>query len=114
MSAPSNLSVLPSGRVGARSPVMSAPSASLAHAEPSWRASAECQGATAGVFYPPSTTETREQRQHREGAARDLCGRCKVREACLEYALFVQEPYGIWGGMNELERRRLLRRRAAC
>jgi hypothetical protein len=25
----------------------------------------------------------------------------------------VQEPHGIWGGLNELERRRLLRKRAA-
>jgi len=90
-----------------------APSAQLAHAERSWRASAECRGATAAAFYPPTSTETREQRQLREGAARELCRRCVVREACLEYALFVQEPYGIWGGLNELERRRLLRRRAA-
>jgi WhiB family redox-sensing transcriptional regulator len=85
----------------------------LAHVDATWRASAACQGSTAAAFYPPSTTETREQRQRRESAARELCGRCQVREACLEYALYVQEPYGIWGGMNELERRRLLRRRAA-
>ena len=32
-----------------------------------------------------------------------------MREACLEYALYVQEPYGIWGGMTEIERRRLVR-----
>ena len=30
----------------------------------------------------------------------------------LDYALVVNEPHGIWGGLNELERRRLLRRRA--
>jgi WhiB family redox-sensing transcriptional regulator len=98
MSTSLNVSVLPlAGR---------APSSALAHAEPSWRASAACQGATAAAFYPPGTTESREQRQRRESIARDLCNRCTVREACLEYALFVQEPYGIWGGMNELERRR--------
>jgi WhiB family redox-sensing transcriptional regulator len=84
---------------------------SLAQSEPTWRASAACQGSTAAAFYPPNTTETREQRLRREGAARDLCSSCAVREACLEYALYVQEPYGIWGGLNELERRRLLRRR---
>jgi len=84
---------------------------SLARAEPTWRAEAACQGSTAAAFYPPNTTETRDQRLRRESAARELCGRCTVREACLEYALYVQEPYGIWGGMNELERRRLLRRR---
>ena len=83
----------------------------LARVEPTWRADAACQGASAGHFYPPGTTETRDQRQDRENAARALCSQCSVREPCLEYALFVQEPYGIWGGLNELERRRLLRRR---
>jgi Transcription factor WhiB len=36
-----------------------------------------------------------------------------VRVQCLEYALAVGETHGIWGGLNELERRRLARRRAA-
>lgn len=97
------------------SPVRRAPltagATALAHVEPTWRSAAACQGSTAGAFYPPNSTETREQRAQREGVARSLCGRCPVQQACLEYALFVQEPYGIWGGLNELERRRLLRRR---
>jgi WhiB family redox-sensing transcriptional regulator len=86
------------------------PTVSLAHVEPTWRADAACQGATAGHFYPPATAESREDRQAREGAARELCGRCSVRDACLQYALYVAEPYGIWGGLTEAERRRLLRR----
>jgi len=86
--------------------------AGLAVVEPTWRADAACQGSSANAFYPPSTTETREQRREREGEARALCRRCGVRETCLAYALYVQEPYGIWGGLNELERRRLLRRGA--
>lgn len=86
---------------------------SLAHTEPTWRAQAACQGATASHFYPPSVTETRDERRRREDAARALCGRCPVQEPCLEYALYVQEPYGIWGGLTEVERRRLLRREGA-
>ncbi len=82
---------------------------SLAHVEPTWRASAACEGATALHFYPPATTETREARLARENAARALCAGCHVRDACLEYALYVQEPYGIWGGLTEAERRRMLR-----
>lgn len=82
---------------------------SVAHIAPTWRSAAACQGATAGHFYPPAITESREERLAREGAARDLCARCEVRAACLEYALAVGEPYGIWGGMTEAERRRLLR-----
>lgn len=82
---------------------------SLAQIEPTWRADAACQGATAEHFYPPSVTESRDERRDRESAARALCARCPVREACLDYALYVQEPYGIWGGLTEIERRRLLR-----
>lgn len=86
----------------------------LAHVEPTWRAGAACQGSSAAHFYPPSTSETREQRQRRETAARELCAGCAVRRACLEYALYLEEPYGIWGGLNEGERRRLLRERTVA
>jgi WhiB family redox-sensing transcriptional regulator len=82
---------------------------SLAQEEPTWRAEAACHGATAEHFFPPPTTETRDERSAREDVARALCIRCHVREVCLEYALHVQEPYGIWGGLTEVERRRLRR-----
>jgi WhiB family redox-sensing transcriptional regulator len=32
-----------------------------------------------------------------------------VREECLDAALLRREPHGIWGGLNELERRGLIR-----
>jgi len=32
---------------------------------------------------------------------------CPVRQECLDYALRVREPFGIWGGLNEAERRAL-------
>lgn len=43
--------------------------------------------------------------------AKEVCRGCVVREACLEYALANREDYGIWGGMSERERRRVLKRR---
>lgn len=87
---------------------------SLARVEATWRGGAQCQGESAGLFFPPSSCESREERQAREQAARALCTRCEVREQCLEYALYVQEPHGIWGGLTELERRRLLRQRTSA
>jgi WhiB family redox-sensing transcriptional regulator len=91
------------------SPSSPAAPAALAHVEPTWRADAACQGTTAAHFYPPTVTESRDERRVRENAARSLCAQCPVRTACLDYALYVQEPYGIWGGLTEVERRRLLR-----
>jgi WhiB family redox-sensing transcriptional regulator len=34
-----------------------------------------------------------------------------VRETCLEYALTRREKLGVWGGLTERERRRLIRQR---
>jgi hypothetical protein len=57
--------------------------------------------------------ERKPEKDYREGHARALCRECPVRETCLEYSLAIGETHGIWGGLNELERRRLARRRAA-
>ena len=85
----------------------------VVHDEPTWRVFAECRGDNARYFFPPGHFEVKDEKDAREGRARALCHACRVREECLDYALSVQEPHGIWGGLNELERRRLLRRRSA-
>lgn len=79
--------------------------------ELTWRAGAECQSDNATHFYAPSHFERKPEKDQREGAARALCRRCKVKEQCLAYSLQVAENHGIWGGLNELERKRLLRAR---
>ncbi|MCW2535353.1 MAG: Transcription factor WhiB, partial [Modestobacter sp.] len=47
-------------------------------------------------------------RARRQAAAKAVCGRCPVLESCLQHALSVREPYGVWGGMSEEERTRLI------
>jgi WhiB family redox-sensing transcriptional regulator len=78
-----------------------------------WRADAECRAENATFFYPPAHFERKPEKDHREGIARALCSSCAVQQQCLEYSLEVAESHGIWGGLNELERKRLLRRRRA-
>jgi len=78
-----------------------------------WRAGAECQTENATYFYAPSHFERKPEKDLREGTARALCRRCKVKQACLDYSIEVEEGHGIWGGLNELERKRLLRRMRA-
>ena len=80
--------------------------------QPTWRHQAACTGEAAEAFFPPGPVEAREDRLAREAVAKAICARCPVRRLCLEYALAVREPYGIWGGLNEYERRRLLPRKA--
>lgn len=82
--------------------------------EPSWRSQAHCRQANAAYFFPPSHFERKPEKDQREGVARRLCADCPVRQACLDYALSVGETHGIWGGLNELQRRRVARQRSAA
>lgn len=77
----------------------------------SWQADAMCRGPQAGAFFPPLTSERRDERQAREARAKAICATCPVREPCLDYALLIREPHGIWGGLNEMERKQILLRR---
>ncbi|MFE1451936.1 WhiB family transcriptional regulator [Streptomyces olivaceoviridis] len=40
--------------------------------------------------------------------AKRICGRCPIRSACLAWALDTRQPAGVWGGMDEHERRQAL------
>jgi WhiB family redox-sensing transcriptional regulator len=81
-------------------------------AAPPALADAACKGADTDLFFGPDA-EFVTARQQREATAKAICAGCPVRDACLAYALDTREAYGIWGGMNEDERRALLRQRRA-
>ena len=78
-----------------------------------WQDKAACKGMDPTLFFGPEYAETVKEKRDREDAAKEVCNTCPVREECLEYALDAREAYGIWGGMTELERKALLRRRAS-
>lgn len=73
---------------------------------------AACRGPQATVFFPPSHFERKEEKLERERRAKDICSGCTVRRDCLDYAIDIKEPHGIWGGLNENERRNLLAQNA--
>ena len=77
----------------------------------SWQLKAACRGPHAAVFFPPEGVEAKHQRAARELEAKSICASCSVRQACLDYALAIEEPLGIWGGLNEFERKRISARR---
>jgi WhiB family redox-sensing transcriptional regulator len=77
-----------------------------------WQFDAACRGEDSSLFFAPSYFERREEKDRREAKAKAICERCPVRSMCLDYALRVREAHGIWGGLNEFERRQLLRQRA--
>lgn len=67
--------------------------------ELSWQETALCAQAGPEFFFPAPGSSTREAKQ--------LCGACEGRVACLEYALTHDERFGVWGGLSEKERHRL-------
>ncbi|MDQ3991044.1 MAG: WhiB family transcriptional regulator [Actinomycetota bacterium] len=67
-----------------------------------WEDRALCGAANADVFFPETPGMER--------AAKAICERCPVRRECLASALASSVRFGIWGGLNERERRALARR----
>jgi WhiB family redox-sensing transcriptional regulator len=67
-----------------------------------WHGRGLCVGEDPDVFFPshgdPGTN------------AREVCVACPVRDDCLKYAMDADE-FGIWGGLDQDERRNLTRRR---
>ena len=72
----------------------------------SWRELALCAQVDPELFFPEEGQPSR--------AAKRVCAGCSVKAECLEDALRLHTPYGIFGGLSEDERRRLARDRRAA
>lgn len=89
-------------------------SRTFSRADWNWTERAACRGEDLALFFGPST-DGRDDREYppakrdREAEAKWFCGLCDVREQCLQYALDAGEKYGIFGGLNEEERKRFRR-----
>lgn len=79
---------------------------------PGWQFRAACRGEDSALFFAPSHFERKHEKDARERGAKKLCAICPVRIDCLEYAIRIREPHGVWGGLNEQERRMLIRERS--
>lgn len=73
-----------------------------------WQHRGACRGPQAAVFFPPPQFERKIERNERERRAKEICETCPVTRECLDYALTIREPHGIWGGLNENERKALM------
>jgi WhiB family redox-sensing transcriptional regulator len=66
-----------------------------------WHSRGLCIGEDPEVFFP--------SRGNPGSEAREICTACRVRHECLKYAIDADE-FGIWGGLDQTERRNLRRR----
>jgi WhiB family redox-sensing transcriptional regulator len=67
-----------------------------------WSNRAACLSAEPDLFFPVGTTGVALDDI---SAAKAVCARCLVLSECRDYALRTRQPFGVWGGMDEDERK---------
>lgn len=73
-----------------------------------WRHGAACRDSDPDLFFPAGETGLALDQAK---AAKAVCQQCPVRAECLEFALVSNQEAGVWGGVTEVERRKLRRAR---
>ena len=78
-----------------------------------WRHRAACRDEDPELFFPIGTSE---DALSQVAEAKTVCHACAVRTDCLEWSLATFQDAGVWGGLDEEERRviRRARRREAA
>ena len=71
-----------------------------------WQMRGSCRGLSSDLFFHPDW-ERGPARAIREARAKNVCRGCPVLAQCRAHALTVHEPYGIWGGLTEGERKQI-------
>jgi WhiB family redox-sensing transcriptional regulator len=74
-----------------------------------WLFRGACTDEDPELFFPIGTSSPALRQIE---IAKEVCRRCDVVEACLEWALRSGQDAGVWGGRSETERRLLRRRRS--
>ena len=74
-----------------------------------WRDAAACLALDTNLFFPVGETGDAADQAV---AAKAVCRGCPVRDECLAFAMATNQQAGIFGGLDEDERRSLRRRLA--
>lgn len=75
-----------------------------------WVYEGACARTDPEAFFPSHLGGTLKSAE----AAKRVCAGCPVRQECLDYSLKAGEKWGVWGGLSEVERRKLLKEREAA
>ncbi|MDG9701715.1 WhiB family transcriptional regulator [Streptomyces sp. DH37] len=78
----------------------------MARPDMSWQDSALCAQTGPDPFYPTKGGTVRD--------AKRICGRCEVKDSCLDDALATGDDHGIRAGLTARERRKLRRQQHAA
>jgi WhiB family redox-sensing transcriptional regulator len=72
-----------------------------------WRIDAACRDEDPALFFPVGTTGPAIDVVE---AAKTICAVCPVAQECLMFAVTTNQEYGVWGGLDEEERREVRRK----
>jgi WhiB family redox-sensing transcriptional regulator len=73
-----------------------------------WITGAACIGEDPELFFPVGMAPPALEQIDR---AKSICAACPVRSECLEWALVTCQDAGVWGGLDEEQRRQIRRAR---
>ena len=71
-----------------------------------WKQRANCSGTDPEAFFPVGKGGTLKTQSN---TPKKICQRCSVRAECLAYAIEEKLYDGVWGGLDEDERRAMRR-----
>ena len=86
-------------------PGVGAPEQHLGGVELEWSNQAACLSAEPVQFFPVGTADAAAGET---ASAKLVCAGCEVQVECRDYALETRQPFGVWGGLDEQERRAML------
>lgn len=77
-----------------------------------WQRYAACRDEDPELFYPEKgvTRAARAEAARRQARAVQICSGCPVMSECLQRSFDDREEFGVWGGVDEDERRAVLKR----
>ena len=68
-----------------------------------WQVKAACRGMNVALFFDGDSARGAAKRAH-VATAKAICATCPVIAQCLQRAIKVGEPSGVWGGLTVEER----------
>lgn len=71
-----------------------------------WQEHAACRFEDINLFFPLEGDDGQDVAL-RYSLAKGICAFCPVRQPCLDYALTLDERFGVWGGLTPHQRAQL-------
>jgi WhiB family redox-sensing transcriptional regulator len=71
-----------------------------------WRVDSACRDVDPRIFFPVGTSGLAAEVANE---AKAVCAVCPVAQECLIFAVTTNQEYGVWGGLDEEERREVRR-----